>query len=146
MRSSPRTRASPGPRTPPSTSTCAARAGVRSSPRRRATRSPRGSTGSAGGSSGVAETSPRIRRSVDPTDPRLGPSVGSMTPAFDASSLPSTSRRQLLSMAVVGGAGLATTLAADPANADAHSFKLTVLGTTDLHGNVYNWDYFKNAE
>ena len=23
---------------------------------------------------------------------------------------------------------------------------LTVLGTTDLHGNVYNWDYFKNAE
>ena len=24
--------------------------------------------------------------------------------------------------------------------------RLTVLGTTDLHGNVYNWDYFKNAE
>ena len=23
---------------------------------------------------------------------------------------------------------------------------LTVLGTTDLHGNVFNWDYFKNAE
>ena len=22
----------------------------------------------------------------------------------------------------------------------------TVLGTTDLHGNVFNWDYFKNAE
>jgi 2',3'-cyclic-nucleotide 2'-phosphodiesterase/3'-nucleotidase len=24
--------------------------------------------------------------------------------------------------------------------------RLTVLGTTDLHGNVFNWDYFKNAE
>ena len=24
--------------------------------------------------------------------------------------------------------------------------RLTVLGTTDLHGNVYNWDYFKNLE
>ncbi len=23
---------------------------------------------------------------------------------------------------------------------------LTVIGTTDLHGNVYNWDYYKNAE
>ena len=23
---------------------------------------------------------------------------------------------------------------------------LTVLGTTDLHGNVYNWDYYKNQE
>ena len=28
----------------------------------------------------------------------------------------------------------------------AGTIKLTVLGTTDLHGNVYNWDYFKNAE
>ncbi|TCO26407.1 2',3'-cyclic-nucleotide 2'-phosphodiesterase/3'-nucleotidase [Kribbella steppae] len=24
--------------------------------------------------------------------------------------------------------------------------RLTVMGTTDLHGNVFNWDYFKNAE
>ncbi|GEP38960.1 multifunctional 2',3'-cyclic-nucleotide 2'-phosphodiesterase/5'-nucleotidase/3'-nucleotidase [Nocardioides psychrotolerans] len=28
----------------------------------------------------------------------------------------------------------------------ARRVTLTVLGTTDLHGNVYNWDYFKNAE
>ncbi len=27
-----------------------------------------------------------------------------------------------------------------------HRTRLTVLGTTDLHGNVFNWDYFKNAE
>jgi 2',3'-cyclic-nucleotide 2'-phosphodiesterase/3'-nucleotidase len=26
------------------------------------------------------------------------------------------------------------------------AFRLTVLGTTDLHGNVLNWDYFKDAE
>src|SRR6478672_7234564 len=27
-----------------------------------------------------------------------------------------------------------------------HQTRLTVLGTTDLHGNVFNWDYFKNLE
>jgi 2',3'-cyclic-nucleotide 2'-phosphodiesterase / 3'-nucleotidase len=26
------------------------------------------------------------------------------------------------------------------------SVRLTVMGTTDLHGNVFNWDYFKNTE
>ena len=26
------------------------------------------------------------------------------------------------------------------------SYELTVMGTTDLHGNAVNWDYFKNAE
>ena len=26
------------------------------------------------------------------------------------------------------------------------SVRVTVLGTTDLHGNVFNWDYYKNAE
>ena len=24
--------------------------------------------------------------------------------------------------------------------------KLTIMGTTDLHGSLFNWDYFKNAE
>ena len=66
------------------------------------------------------------------------------------------SRRQLLAMAAVGGVGAATVAAATPASAhDRHqqrggargtTFRLTVLGTTDLHGNVFNWDYFKNAE
>ena len=28
----------------------------------------------------------------------------------------------------------------------AKRYAFTVLGTTDLHGNVFNWDYFKNAE
>ncbi|HEX6918091.1 MAG TPA: bifunctional metallophosphatase/5'-nucleotidase, partial [Phycicoccus sp.] len=61
------------------------------------------------------------------------------------------SRRQLLAMAVVGGAGLFTAPAAHaaapgPIGSNGKPFRLTVLGTTDLHGNVYNWDYFRNAE
>jgi 2',3'-cyclic-nucleotide 2'-phosphodiesterase / 3'-nucleotidase len=38
--------------------------------------------------------------------------------------------------------------AAPPAPEDslARTFTLTVLGTTDLHGNVFNWNYFANAE
>jgi len=62
-------------------------------------------------------------------------------------------RRQLLTMATVGGAGVFAVAAAGPADAarpdrelGKHDYRLTILGTTDLHGNVYNWDYFKNAE
>ena len=48
-------------------------------------------------------------------------------------------------------AGVAATavVAAGPAQAAGNKTgqpTLTVLGTTDLHGNVFNWDYFKNAE
>ncbi|WP_325048317.1 bifunctional metallophosphatase/5'-nucleotidase [Intrasporangium calvum] len=64
-----------------------------------------------------------------------------------------TTRRQLLTLAAVGGAGLFTVGAAGAARADGHDngsrgnpFRFTVLGTTDLHGNVLNWDYFKDAE
>src|SRR6478672_11642430 len=69
---------------------------------------------------------------------------------------PTPSRRSVLT----GGAALAAVgFVADPALADARSgrldrhytkhskhVRLTVLGTSDLHGHVYNWDYFKNAE
>ena len=74
------------------------------------------------------------------------------TPDFLAS--PAT-RRQLLTMAAVGGAGVAAVAAAGPATAataapgpgtNGEVVRLTVLGTTDLHGNVLNWDYFKNTE
>lgn len=65
----------------------------------------------------------------------------------------SATRRQLLKVAAVGGAGVVTATSAGAANAadrgaggDGRTIRLTVLGTTDLHGNVYNWDYFKNAE
>ncbi|MCW2796879.1 5'-nucleotidase C-terminal domain-containing protein [Nocardioides sp.] len=64
-----------------------------------------------------------------------------------------TSRRALLT----GGAALAAAgYAASPSYATDRTdsalekgkkrVRLTVLGTTDLHGNVFNWDYFKNAE
>ncbi|HEX6248276.1 MAG TPA: 5'-nucleotidase C-terminal domain-containing protein [Nocardioidaceae bacterium] len=36
--------------------------------------------------------------------------------------------------------------AAGRGSATGPSGRITVLGTTDLHGNVLNWDYFKNAE
>src|SRR6476620_3946871 len=83
------------------------------------------------------------------------------SPSSDTSGLPDflsspTTRRQLLAMAAVGGAGIATVAAATPAGAagtaaqgagtDGEIVTLTVLGTTDLHGNVFNWDYFNNRE
>ena len=56
---------------------------------------------------------------------------------------------------VIGGAAAALTAAgfqavpayAGPQGAEQpKTVRLSVLGTTDLHGNVFNWDYFKNAE
>ncbi|NNG34549.1 5'-nucleotidase C-terminal domain-containing protein [Nakamurella aerolata] len=59
----------------------------------------------------------------------------------------------MLTLAMVGGAGLfAGTGTAQAANGKgagrgpSDTTRITVLGTSDLHGNVYNWDYFKNAE
>jgi 2',3'-cyclic-nucleotide 2'-phosphodiesterase/3'-nucleotidase len=66
-----------------------------------------------------------------------------------------TTRRQLLAMATVAGVGATGVATAGPASAAAagttakpydRRTTLTVIGTTDLHGNVYNWDYYKNAE
>ncbi|MFF0310756.1 5'-nucleotidase C-terminal domain-containing protein [Streptosporangium sp. NPDC004379] len=51
-------------------------------------------------------------------------------------------------LAVLGVAGL-TALAIPPSVAHASAGKsvtVTVMGTSDLHGNTLNWDYFKNAE
>ena len=64
------------------------------------------------------------------------------------------SRREMLGLAVVGGASaafLATPGRAEAAQvkgrtAGATTYRLTVMGTTDTHGNVFNWDYFKDAE
>jgi 2',3'-cyclic-nucleotide 2'-phosphodiesterase/3'-nucleotidase len=66
------------------------------------------------------------------------------------------SRREMLALAVVGGAGAAFLGGAGRADAAPDAgplaagkpghFRLTVLGTTDTHGNVFNWDYFKDVE
>lgn len=64
-------------------------------------------------------------------------------------------RRKFLKKSAVTGAGVAVAGAVGaPAAHAAQSAKgprkkryaLTVMGTTDLHGNVFNWDYFKDAE
>ncbi|MGY1782212.1 bifunctional metallophosphatase/5'-nucleotidase [Geodermatophilus sp. SYSU D01036] len=43
-------------------------------------------------------------------------------------------------------AGAATPAAAAPAAAATDELDITLLATTDLHGRVNNWDYFKNGE
>ncbi|WP_210587473.1 bifunctional UDP-sugar hydrolase/5'-nucleotidase [Streptomyces sp. GESEQ-35] len=65
-------------------------------------------------------------------------------------------RRKFLKKSAVTGAGVALAGAAaapaaeaaearkGPKSAKRYSF--TVMGTTDLHGHVFNWDYFKDAE
>lgn len=65
-------------------------------------------------------------------------------------------RRRFLKKSAVTGAGvaMASAVAAPAAQAaeagkghrPAKRYSLTVMGTTDLHGNVFNWDYFKDAE
>ena len=66
------------------------------------------------------------------------------------------SRREMLALAVVGGAGAAffatapraeaAPEAGKPAKKPPTAFRLTVMGTTDTHGNVFNWDYVKDVE
>src|SRR5689334_11644441 len=59
-------------------------------------------------------------------------------------------RRALLAgggAAVLAAAGFRTAAHAAPDDrAGGRRFTLTVLGTTDLHGNVFNWDYYADRE
>ncbi|WP_019137042.1 bifunctional metallophosphatase/5'-nucleotidase [Cellulomonas massiliensis] len=60
--------------------------------------------------------------------------------------------------AVLAGAALVAALATPAAaggsgghgghggHGSGRDYHLTIMGTTDLHGNVFNWDYFKDAE
>jgi 2',3'-cyclic-nucleotide 2'-phosphodiesterase/3'-nucleotidase len=60
-----------------------------------------------------------------------------------------TRRGMLTGAAALAASGyVAPALAADTDGAHGrhHHARLTVLGTTDLHGHVLNWDYYKNAE
>ncbi|MEU8216814.1 hypothetical protein AB0C47_13695 [Micromonospora taraxaci] len=58
------------------------------------------------------------------------------------------SRRQVL--AAAAAAATAPLIAAAPAQAAgparSRTWDLTLLGTSDTHGNVYNWDYYRDAE
>ncbi|GHI08471.1 bifunctional metallophosphatase/5'-nucleotidase [Streptomyces cellostaticus] len=65
-------------------------------------------------------------------------------------------RRKFLKKSAATGAGVAIAGAAAAPAAEAapaakpaghvKRYSLTVMGTTDLHGHVFNWDYFKDAE
>ncbi|MFB7846870.1 bifunctional metallophosphatase/5'-nucleotidase [Streptomyces sp. NPDC056053] len=67
-------------------------------------------------------------------------------------------RRTFLGASAAAGAGVAIAGgSAAPAAADGHGhghghgrppkrYSFTVMGTTDLHGNVFNWDYFTDKE
>ncbi|MFF7718542.1 bifunctional metallophosphatase/5'-nucleotidase [Streptomyces luteogriseus] len=62
-------------------------------------------------------------------------------------------RRKFLEKSAVTGAGVALAGAVSAPGAQAAETKrgakryaFTVLGTTDLHGNVFNWDYFTDKE
>src|SRR3954467_6753498 len=57
------------------------------------------------------------------------------------------SRRTVI--AASAAASAAPLLGSQAAQAHGHapeSFHLTLLGTSDTHGNVYNWDYYRDAE
>ena len=55
-------------------------------------------------------------------------------------------RRTLLGASAAAGAAAAVA-AASPAEAKrTKRYSFTVMGTTDLHGNVFNWDYFADKE
>ncbi|MFJ9116378.1 bifunctional metallophosphatase/5'-nucleotidase [Streptomyces sp. NPDC102394] len=65
-------------------------------------------------------------------------------------------RRKFLKKSAATGAGVAVASAVaapaaqaapeTPGKRPAKRCSLTVMGTTDLHGHVFNWDYFKDAE
>ncbi|MFE6893256.1 bifunctional metallophosphatase/5'-nucleotidase [Streptomyces sp. NPDC057694] len=64
-------------------------------------------------------------------------------------------RRSFLGKSAATGAGAALAGAVAAPSAQAHShrppkkqkrYSFTVMGTTDLHGHVFNWDYYKDAE
>ncbi|WP_229072267.1 bifunctional UDP-sugar hydrolase/5'-nucleotidase [Actinoplanes sp. DH11] len=63
--------------------------------------------------------------------------------------LPGVSRRSVL--AAGAAAAAAPLVVSEAAQAGGHqrpaaAYRLTVLGTSDTHGNVYNWDYYSDAE
>jgi 2',3'-cyclic-nucleotide 2'-phosphodiesterase/3'-nucleotidase len=63
----------------------------------------------------------------------------------DQSYLPAR-RTVLTGAAALAAVGFVPDLASAAPRQGRHRTRITVLGTTDLHGNVLNWDYFKNTE
>jgi 2',3'-cyclic-nucleotide 2'-phosphodiesterase / 3'-nucleotidase len=65
----------------------------------------------------------------------------------DSGERTSMTRRTVIGgAAALAAAGFQTVPAYAGGQEAGKTVRLTVMGTTDLHGNVFNWDYFKNAE
>ncbi|WP_433794009.1 bifunctional metallophosphatase/5'-nucleotidase [Actinoplanes sp. CA-252034] len=59
------------------------------------------------------------------------------------------SRRSVLAASAAGVAAplmVSEAAQAGPKGGGTTTYRLTVLGTSDTHGNVYNWDYYRDAE
>ncbi|MEU4623157.1 5'-nucleotidase C-terminal domain-containing protein [Actinoplanes sp. NPDC023801] len=56
------------------------------------------------------------------------------------------SRRNVLAASAAGIAAPLMVSEAAQAGGGTTTYRLTVLGTSDTHGNVYNWDYYRDAE
>ena len=84
----------------------------------------------------------------------MSPSSHVPETAAEASGPAALRRRTVLGGGAAAGVLAASALTAEPASAGGHGHghpspgtaRLTVLGTTDLHGNGLNWDYYKDAE
>jgi 2',3'-cyclic-nucleotide 2'-phosphodiesterase / 3'-nucleotidase len=94
-----------------------------------------------------------FRRPVDHDAHCCPPVAGRPDPEVEASGLTAGRRGLLSGAAALAAAGWAAPALADDADDEraAHGHgpvrsKLTILGTTDLHGNVFNWDYYGNKE
>jgi len=98
-----------------------------------------------------------FRRPVDHDPHCCPPGLGRPHPDVEAAGRTMPGRRGLLTgVAALTAAGWAApALADEPDDRRGHHghhgrhgdrVRLTVMGTTDLHGHVFNWDYYKNAE
>ncbi|MGW5345440.1 5'-nucleotidase C-terminal domain-containing protein [Streptomyces sp. HUAS TT3] len=68
--------------------------------------------------------------------------------ALDRRTFLGTSAATGAAVALTGAAGspAAAAASADPGSRQPRTYAFTVMGTTDLHGNVFNWDYFTDKE
>jgi 2',3'-cyclic-nucleotide 2'-phosphodiesterase/3'-nucleotidase len=97
-----------------------------------------------------------FRRPVDHDDACCPPGLGQPHPDIEAAGRVMPGRRGLLggAAALVAAGWAAPALAEDDTDDAGHGgraghgekVRLTILGTTDIHGNVFNWDYYKNGE
>ncbi|HEX3002582.1 MAG TPA: hypothetical protein VHO27_00105, partial [Angustibacter sp.] len=86
--------------------------------------------------------------------PPVQPSVSPAGPPEEPSGPSALRRRTVLGGGAAAGVLAAAGYTAAPASAHERrsghgkpeTVRITIMGTTDLHGSALNWDYFKDAE